>query len=165
MSSGHHREVSLFHHLQSRRARVLFVCLGNACRSQMAEAFARAHGDDVLEPVSAGIRPASRISRRTCVVMEEKGISLASGFSPKNISSLDLNQFDVIVNLSEYSLPDTSTMVLKRTLRDPMEGDEDAFRDVREDVEHLVRFLIEHFRLARQWHMNPLYSEECAAAS
>ena len=97
--------------------------------------------------------------------MEEKGISLASGFSPKNISSLDLNQFDVIVNLSEYSLPDTSTMVLKRTLRDPMEGDEDAFRDVREDVEHLVRFLIEHFRLARQWHMNPLYSEECAAAS
>jgi|ERR1035437_8636085 protein-tyrosine-phosphatase len=99
------------------------------------------------------------------MVMEGKGISLAGGFSPKHISSFDLDQFDVIVNLSEYSLPDTSAMVLKRALRDPMEGDEDAFRDVREDVEQLVRFLVEHFRLARQWHLNPLYSEECAAAS
>jgi protein-tyrosine-phosphatase len=131
----------------------------------MAEAFARAHGDDVLEAASAGILPAARISRRTCAVMEEKGISLASGFSPKNISSLDLSRFDVIVNLSDYSLPDTSTIVLKRVLRDPAKGDVEAFRDVREDVEHLVRFLIEHFRLARQWHMNPLYSEGCAAAS
>jgi arsenate reductase len=157
--------VSLFQHLQRRRARVLFVCLGNSCRSQMAEGFARAYGNDVLEPTSAGIRPASRISRRASMVMEEKGISLAGGFSPKNISSFDLDQFDVIVNLSEYSLPDTSAMVLKRALRDPMEGDEDAFRDVREDVEQLVRFLVEHFRLARQWHLNPLYSEECAAAS
>jgi arsenate reductase len=156
--------VSLFHHLQRRRGRVLFVCLGNACRSQMAEAFARAHGGDVLEPSSAGIRPASRISRRTSKVMEEKGISLASGFSPKNISTFNLDDFDIIVNLSEYSLPDTSTLVLKRVLRDPAKGDLDAFRDVRHDVEHLVRFLTEHFRLARQWHLNPLYSEECAAA-
>jgi len=131
----------------------------------MAEAFARANGDDVLEPVSAGIRPAARISRRTCAVMEEKGISLASGYSPKPISNFNLDDFDLIVNLSEYSLPDTSTMVLKRVLRDPAKGDIDAFRDVREDVERLVRFLIEHFRLARQWHVNPLYSEGCAAAS
>ena len=52
-----------------------------------------------------------------------------------------------------------------RLPKNTLQGDEDAFRDVREDVEQLVRFLIEHFRLARQWHVNPLYSEECAAAS
>ena len=157
--------------MKRRRARVLFVCLGNACRSQMAEGFARAYGSDVLEAHSAGVRPSSRISRRTCVVMEEKGICLDAGFSPKHISTFKLEDFDLIVNLSEYSLPDTSSLVLRRVLRDPMEGDEEAFRDVREDVEQLVRFLIEHFRSARQWHAtnlwaagNPLYSEECPAA-
>jgi protein-tyrosine-phosphatase len=131
----------------------------------MAEAFARAYGDDTLEPYSAGIHPASRISRRTRAVMEEKGISLAAGVSPKHISSFDLDRFDVIVNLSEYSLPQTSALVLKRALRDPTKGDTDAFRDVREDVEQVVRFLIKHFRRARQSHLDPLYSEECAAAS
>jgi len=131
----------------------------------MAEAFARAYGGDVLEPSSAGISPASRISRRTTLVMEEKGISLADGFAPKHISTFPLDDFDVIVNLSEYSLPDTSTLVLKRALRDPTTGDTDAFRDVREDVEQLVSFLIKHFRRARELQLDPLYSEECAAAS
>jgi arsenate reductase len=138
----------------------------------MAEAFARSLGSDVLEAHSAGIRPASRISQRTALVMAEKGILLASSHATKSISTLPLNEFDLIVNLSEYSLPDTSTMVLKRALRDPMQGDEDAFRDVREDVEQIVRFLVEHFRLARQWHTlnqwgsgDPLYSDVCALAS
>jgi arsenate reductase len=158
--------MTLFEILQSRRARVLFVCLGNSCRSQMAEGFARAYGGDVLEAHSAGIQPASRISRRASKVMEEKGISLA-GFLPKSISSLNLGNFDVIVNLSEYSLPDTTTRVLKNALQDPMTGDEDAFRDVREDVEQVVRLLIEQFRVARQWNaeINSLYSKECAPAS
>ena len=158
--------MTLFEILQSRRVRVLFVCLGNSCRSQMAEGFARAHGGDVLEAQSAGIQPASRVSRRASKVMEEKGVSL-SGFLPKSISSLNLANFDIIVNLSEYSLPDTATLVLKRALHDPMAGDEDAFRDVREDVEQVVRLLIEHCRLARQWNerINPLYSKECAPAS
>jgi arsenate reductase len=163
--SGHSLGVSLFQHLQRRRARVLFVCLGNSCRSQMAEALARAYGDDVLEAHSAGIHPAARISRRTRAVLEEKGVSLAAGASTKHISSFDLNQFDVIVNLSEYSLPETSTLVLKRVLRDPTKGDADAFRDVREDVDQMVRYLIKHFRYARQSRLDPLYSKECAAAS
>jgi protein-tyrosine-phosphatase len=77
----------------------------------VAEGFARAYGGDVLEAQSAGIQPASRVSRRASKVMEEKGISLA-GFAPKPISSMSLGDFDVIVNLSEYSLPDTTTRVL-----------------------------------------------------
>jgi protein-tyrosine-phosphatase len=133
----------------------------------MAEGFARAYGSDLFEAHSAGLRPASRISRRTCAVMEEKGIRLEPGHSTKHISSFRLDDFDIIVNLSEYSLPDTSTTILKRALRDPSRGDEDAFRDVREDAELLVRRLIRHYRAARGWDAgaNRLYSEECAAAS
>lgn len=103
--------------------------------------------------------------------MREKGISLAAGFSTKSISSFQLDEFDIIVNLSEYSLPDTSAVIVRRVLRDPTRGDEDAFCDVCEDVEQFVRFLIEHCRSARQCRdlsepvgVNPLYSEECAAA-
>jgi protein-tyrosine-phosphatase len=146
--------VNLFQNLRRRRTRVLFVCLGNTCRSQMAEALARAYGHDVLDSHSAGIRPATRISRRTVAVMEEKSVHLGSSFAPKPISSFDLNQFDVIVNLSEYNIPNTTSMVLRR-----------ALRDVRADVEQLVCYLTEHFRSARQPHLDPLYSEECAAAS
>jgi arsenate reductase len=43
------------------KKRVLFVCLGNSCRSQMAEAFARAYGSDVLEARSAGVSPSTII--------------------------------------------------------------------------------------------------------
>lgn len=162
--SRHSRPVSLFHILERRRVRVLFVCLGNSVRSQMAEGFARAYGGDVFEAHSAGIRPAARVSRRACAVMQEKGVLLDGSYSPKSIATFNLAEFDAIVNLSEYSLPDTTTLVLKRVLRDPIEGDEDAFRDVREDVEQLVRFLIDHFRTARQWHSNanPLYSTQSA---
>ena len=42
------------------KKRVLFVCIGNACRSQMAEAFARAYGSDILTVRSAGLAPAAR---------------------------------------------------------------------------------------------------------
>lgn len=131
----------------------------------MAEGFARAYGSDILESHSAGIRPASRISRRARAVMQEKGVSLGAGFSTKNIALFKLDDFDVIVNLSEYSLPDTRTLVLRRTLRNPMGGDEDAFRDVRDDVEELVLLLIAHLRSSREpTAANPLYSEECVAA-
>ena len=41
--------------------RVLFVCVGNACRSQMAEGFAHAYGADVMEPHSAGLAPAMAV--------------------------------------------------------------------------------------------------------
>ena len=133
----------------------------------MAEAFARNYGADVLDAYSAGIRPSSRISRRTRAVMEEKGISLNSRYSTKHISSFELDHFDMIVNLCEYSLPKTSARIVKRRLRDPCRGDDDAFRDVRDDVEQVVRHVVDHFRAARRWHAgaNPLYSEECAQAA
>ena len=45
--------------------RVLFVCIGNACRSQMAEAFARTYGSDVMIAASAGLAPAMGVAPDT----------------------------------------------------------------------------------------------------
>ncbi|MGH9663820.1 MAG: low molecular weight phosphatase family protein, partial [Bryobacteraceae bacterium] len=64
-----------------RRLRVLFVCAGNACRSQMAEAFANHYGQGLLTAGSAGLRPATHIPRRTQHVMDERGISLADHYA------------------------------------------------------------------------------------
>ena len=49
----------------TRKKRVLFVCIGNSCRSQMAEAFARAYGADIMEVQSAGVSPAPYIAPLT----------------------------------------------------------------------------------------------------
>jgi arsenate reductase len=163
--------MKLFEVLQQRRGRVLFVCLGNSCRSQMAEAFANAYGNDVMEASSAGVLPASRVSRRTRTVMDEKKVPLGEKCAPKALSSFDLNSFDLIVNLSEYGMPVTETMVLKFPLPDPIRQQADVHREVRDKIEALVRFLAGHFRVAKEWgtakpldSANALYSERCAVA-
>ena len=142
--------MNLFEALQQRRARVLFVCYGNSCRSQMAEAFSRAYGNDVIDAASAGISPAPRLSRRTRAVIEETGVPFTDCQAPKHIRSLDLNQFDLIVNFSEYGVPKTSAPVLKVPIKDPMGRNTETHRDVRDQVEAFVQFLAERFRSARK---------------
>jgi protein-tyrosine-phosphatase len=149
-------KMSLFQDLQQRRARVLFVCLANSSRSQMAEALAQSTAGDVLEAYSAGIQPAVQISKRAVAAMADRGILLGPNQTPKNISTLDLSSFDVIVNLSEYRLPKqerlpVSTVVLNRPVSDPMGQGEEAHRQALEQVENVVAFLSEHFRRARDW--------------
>jgi arsenate reductase (thioredoxin) len=157
--------MTLFTILQHRRARVLFVCLGNACRSQMAEAFARAYGSDVMEVSSAGIHPAGRLSRRARAVMAERNVPLANDQAPKPLSRLDLASFDLVVNLCEYALPLTSVPVLRHLIVNPLLGDEESHRVARDEIDEFVQLLVTHFRTAKEWDReNPLYSEECAPA-
>jgi arsenate reductase len=157
--------MSLFHALGTRRGRVLFVCLGNSCRSQVAETLARMYGADVIEAASAGIQPASRISRRTRAAMDHRKTPILDDQAPKNITAFDLESFDLIVNLSEYALPKTETPVVKYHVPDPMGQPQELHREICDRIEELVRFLAEHFRSAREWNTtNPLYSEECAEA-
>jgi arsenate reductase len=157
--------MKLFHVLAERRARVLFVCFGNSCRSQAAEAFARALASDVIEPASAGILPGSRVSRTTAQILQTRGVAVAPEQKPKNITTLQLESFDLIVNFCEYAVPKTSAEVLKYELPDPYRRDEDTHAEVLREVERIVGFLAEHFRAAREWNRaNPLYSEECARA-
>ncbi|MCX6622392.1 MAG: hypothetical protein NTY38_15245, partial [Acidobacteria bacterium] len=133
--------------LRYRRGRVLFVCLGNSCRSQMAEAFARAYGGDVVEAYSAGIAPAARVSRVTRQVMGERSISLDS-HKPKAINQYDLNSFDLIINLSDYALPKTQSRLVQCPVRDPMGRGEDFHREVRDRIEWIVKNLVTQFREA-----------------
>src|SRR5271165_2238746 len=62
------------------KMRVLFVCIGNSCRSQMAEGFARAYGADVMAVQSAGLSPAVMVSPLTKTVLAERNIHIDDQF-------------------------------------------------------------------------------------
>jgi len=129
-----------------RRYRVLFVCVGNSCRSQMAEALARACGGDVLEAESAGLSPCGVIFPPTREVMAEKGISLEEAQS-KGIAPERLAQVDLIVNLSGYEFPyPTAAPVRTWMVADPFGHDLEIHRQIRDQIEARVQELIAELR-------------------
>ena len=60
------------------KPKILFVCVENSCRSQMAEGFARTLGKDIVEAYSAGSHPSGKINPDAVKVMQESGIDIAS---------------------------------------------------------------------------------------
>ena len=126
--------------------RVLFVCVGNSCRSQMAEAFARAYGSDVMMAASAGIAPALMVAFDTKRAMQEKNLSLDDHF-PKSLQQLKSVRFDLVVNMSGAELPDSVTAPVRVwKVRDPIGLKYEVHREIRDDIEKLVMDLILELR-------------------
>jgi arsenate reductase (thioredoxin) len=132
---------------EKARKRVLFVCIGNACRSQMAEAFARAYGSDILTVRSAGLAPAGGLPPLTRQVLAEKNVS-AEGQFPKGLESIVGEPFEVVVNLSGESLPAAfaPARVIEWRVRDPIRQSESVYRAVAAEIEGLVMRLILELR-------------------
>jgi arsenate reductase len=121
---------------------VLFVCVGNACRSQMAEGFARVYGSDVIAPASAGLSPAMSLPPLTRAVMLEKNIAIDDQF-PKDINMWNGVKFDIVVNLSGYPLPSKIAPRWRLwNIADPIGLNEGIYRQVRDQIETLVMQLI-----------------------
>jgi arsenate reductase (thioredoxin) len=85
--------------MPAKKLRVLFVCLGNACRSPMAEAIASRDASDVLEASSAGLYPLGEIPDETQETLLRNGYSPA-GLSSKPITNKAWNEADLVINLS-----------------------------------------------------------------
>jgi arsenate reductase len=128
----------------SGKKRVLFVCIGNSCRSQMAEAFARAYGSDILEVQSAGLSPATIIAPMTRQVLSEHNLRI-DGHFPKSLEMFAQQPFDVIVNMSGYPVPVRGN-VLTWPVTDPIGRSETVYRDVARQIEGLVMRLILELR-------------------
>ena len=134
--------------VQRTRKRVLFVCIGNSCRSQMAEGFARTYGSDILVAQSAGLSPAAIIQPLTTVVMAERNVRIENQF-PKGMEILAREQFDIIVNMSGQNLPAApEANVRDWAVRDPMGQKETTYKAVAEQIEGLVMRLILELRSA-----------------
>jgi arsenate reductase (thioredoxin) len=130
--------------------RVLFVCIGNSCRSQMAEGFARAYGSDVIIPASAGLSPAMNVARDTRTAMAEKGIDLRDHF-PKGIRNLGRAQFDLVFNMSDMEIPAEQVpgaTVVEWDVEDPVYMPYEDHCKVRDRIEVLVMKLVLDLRQA-----------------
>ena len=124
------------------RKRVLFVCVENSNRSQMAEAFARMHGGDGVEARSAGSKPSGVINPKAVRFMAERGVDLSTHAS-KSLHGVT-GEFDAVVTMGCGD--DCPWVPAKRredwALPDPKHMDDDGYRAVREEIEARVRALL-----------------------
>jgi protein-tyrosine-phosphatase len=123
--------------------RILFVCVENSNRSQMAEAFARIHGAGKVEAYSAGSRPSGKINPKAVEAMEELGYDLRAHAS-KGLDQFNGQNIDVAVTMG---CGDECPMVIAKRreewqIPDPKELPADEFRGVRDLVERKVKELL-----------------------
>ena len=127
--------------------RILFVCIGNTCRSQIAEGFARFHGGADFEVKSAGTSAMGHIVEGTIDIMAESGIDITGHTSDQFTPKL-LDWADVIVTLGccsadELCPADFTGQKHDWPIRDPLGMGQEFFRDVRDDIEHRVKELLD----------------------
>mgnify|MGYP005864739529 CR=1 FL=1 len=82
-------------------AKLLILCTGNSCRSQMAEAFLKSF-DPSLEVYSAGTRPAAHVHPKAVAVMKEVGIRLDGAF-PKHVDRFLSDAFDFVITVCDHA--------------------------------------------------------------
>ena len=135
--------------------KIMFMCTGNSCRSQMAEGFARALGKGLIEPYSAGVMP-SEVHPKTVQVMKEIGVDISNQRS-KGIDESLLNTMDIIITLcssAEAMCPMTPPRIKRMhwSIDDPKSAtgaEEDvlnAFRRAREEIKKKIEILIEELK-------------------
>ena len=127
--------------------KVLFVCVENSCRSQMAEGFARTLGTGIIEPWSAGSNPSGKINETAVGMMRERGIDITRQGS-KGLSDLPNMTWDYLITMG---CGDACPFVPAKTrldwnLPDPKNLPLDKFREVRDQIERQVQELIHAVR-------------------
>ena len=134
------------------KKKILFLCTGNACRSQIAEGWARHLKSGVIEAYSAGISPAG-VSTRAIAVMAEAGVDISTHIS-KHVDTLKDADFDYIVTVCDNAREHcpvfpSRTKKVHKSFEDPalMAGSEDvimaAFRKLRDDMRAFVETMPE----------------------
>jgi protein-tyrosine-phosphatase len=124
--------------------RVIFVCVENSNRSQMAEAFARLHGGGRVEAFSAGSRPSGRINPKAVEAMKEREYDLTTHRS-KGLDDFNGQDFDAAVTMG---CGDECPLVRAKRredwqIPDPKELPPERFREVRDLIERRVIELLE----------------------
>jgi len=129
--------------MNQRKSRIVFICVENARRSQMAEGFAEAFGQGELKVYSAGSRPFWTIDPLVIEVMREKGIDLSSK-RPKSLNDLPSIEMDYLVTMGcEETCPVVlAKKIIEWEIPDPKGKSIEVFREVRDLIEDKVRDLL-----------------------
>ena len=125
---------------------VLFVCIGNICRSPMAEGFANHYGSDVVIATSAGLSPMPQIVNATVEAMAEAGVDI-SAHIPSWYEPLLAARYDIVVNMSGFRLPGKPPKeLIDWQVEDPFTKSTATYRRVRDGLEDSVKSLLQSLR-------------------
>jgi arsenate reductase len=138
--------------MPAKKLHVLFVCIGNACRSPMAEAIAKREGADVLEASSAGLYPLGEIPDETQETLSRNGYS-AVGLSSKPITNKAWNEADLVINLSGRIRDiafDDPAKVEDWDVEDPYGANPAFYQTILEHLQQRIRLLADRLRQQRK---------------
>lgn len=122
---------------------ILFVCVENSCRSQMAQAFAILHGDGKVNALSAGSRPSGVVNPKAIAAMQELGYDLSKHDS-KSLDDIPQIEYDFVATMG---CGDECPYVRAKhredwAIPDPKHLDTEAFRKIRDRIEAKVKNLL-----------------------
>ena len=129
--------------MSSAKKKLLFVCVENSNRSQMAEAFARAHGGEAVEAFSAGSRPSGTINPKAVTTMRELGYDLSSHTS-KSLNEVPDIEYDFVATMG---CGDECPFIRAKqredwAIPDPKNMDAEGFREIRDQIATKVKTAI-----------------------
>lgn len=125
--------------------KVLFLCTGNSCRSQMAQGFMNEYAE--WEAYSAGTKPSARVNPNAILVMKEVGIDISRNY-PKLVDEYLSEEFDFVITVCDSAkeyCPVFTGKVKNRlhiSFEDPDGLDLDKFRQVRDLIAQAVKDLV-----------------------
>jgi len=118
-----------------RKPCVLFTCIENSCRSQMAEGFARTMGGGAVEAYSAGSKPSGVINPRAIAFMREKGIDISEQRS-NGFKDMPVIEFDYAVSMGCQDICPfvPGARHIAWDIRDPKGLTDEGFRAIRDEI-------------------------------
>jgi protein-tyrosine-phosphatase len=121
---------------------ILFICLGNSCRSIMAEALARQLFPDSVRISSAGINPLGYVAPETFQVLAESGVG-TEGLWSKGLDEMDCGYYSLLINLTNYSLDailtsDCPGRIVHHPVVDPFGRSLETYRQAREAIRRFI---------------------------
>src|SRR5918996_4126033 len=132
---------------------ILFVCVQNAGRSQMAEGFFRKYAPEGYEPVSAGTKPVSQINPLAVQVMNEIGMDISKQ-KPKDLTEDLIRNSDKIINMGCMDENFCPTLFIPKVIdwgiEDPKDKPIERVREIRDEIEGRIKELAADISIAEE---------------
>ena len=127
--------------------KILFVCVENSNRSQMAQAFAKIHGQGIVEAYSAGSKPSGKVNPKAVEIMKEIGCDLITHQS-KSLDEIPQGEYEYVVSMGcgENCPFVPAKNRIEWNIPDPKNMDKEQMREVRRLIERHVKELIEKIK-------------------
>lgn len=132
---------------------ILFVCVENAGRSQMAEGFFRKYAPEGYEPLSAGTKPVSQINPLAIQVMNEIGLDISNQKS-KDLTEDMMRNSDKIINMGCMDKNFCPTLFIPKVIdwgmEDPKDKPIEQVRKIRDEIERRIKELATDVSVAEE---------------